>query len=167
MAEKDSPTTKEKFVPKNWKTFTAAELKKLNPQQRAKYVAYEEPNKEVAATMLTCLKRLKDQEYESKKYRQAIDEEALLQRKDQEKLIGQLKAAEARNRLRLMRMRFQALRAQEINHLIACQPTARKAVRLEAFLPPQLDMQNPGDTIDKLERQRIEQILGEDSLMIW
>ncbi|CAI9582556.1 unnamed protein product, partial [Staurois parvus] len=64
-----------------------------------------------------------------------------LEQERQAKVVGQLKAAEARNRIRLMRFRFQCMRAQELNNLISCQPTARDAIRLEVFLPPRTQTQ--------------------------
>ena len=42
------------------------------------------------------------------------------------------------------------LQGQEINHLIACQPTARKAVRLQALLPVKPRYKMPSAKMDKL-----------------
>ena len=41
--------------------------------------------------------------------------------------------------------------AQEISHLIACQPTALKAVRLQALVPSYPDTKDKGDALDKLD----------------
>lgn len=60
------------------------------------------------------------------------------------------RAAEARNRIRIMRLRYQATKAQEISHLISCQPSALKAVRLQALLPIKHDQNGKGDVLDKL-----------------
>ena len=84
----------------------------------------------------------------------ALDESSIDEAEDRdkhEKLIGQLKAAEARNRIRIMRMRYEANRGQEINHLIACQPTARKAVRLQALIPVKPEDRSQGDKLNKIE----------------
>ena len=43
------------------------------------------------------------------------------------------------------------LQAQEISHLIACQPTALKAVRLQALIPAYPDIKDKGDALDKLD----------------
>ena len=43
------------------------------------------------------------------------------------------------------------LQAQEISHLIACQPTALKAVRLQALVPSYPDTKDKGDALDKLD----------------
>ena len=43
------------------------------------------------------------------------------------------------------------LQAQEISHLIACQPTALKAVRLQALLPAYADIKDKGDALEKLD----------------
>ena len=44
-----------------------------------------------------------------------------------------------------------SFQAQEISHLIACQPTALKAVRLQALIPSYPDTKDKGDTLDKLD----------------
>lgn len=41
--------------------------------------------------------------------------------------------------------------AQEISHLIACQPTALKAVRLQALVPAYPEREDRRDKLDKLE----------------
>ena len=41
--------------------------------------------------------------------------------------------------------------AQEISHLIACQPTALKAVRLQALVPSYPEREDRKDRLDKLE----------------
>ncbi|XP_059177840.1 protein LKAAEAR1-like isoform X2 [Physella acuta] len=111
------------------------ELQKLPPQLKSRYMAYQEPPKEVMDA-------------------QAISKKRLLERK--QKLNT---AAEARNRLRVMRLRYQANRAQEISHLIACQPVALKAVRLQALVPPHAEIKEKGDLLDKFSRQRVEALL--------
>lgn len=60
------------------------------------------------------------------------------------------RAAEARNRIRIMRLRYQANKAQEINHLISCQPSALKAVRLQALVPAKSDLTEKDDSLEKL-----------------
>lgn len=148
-----------KFKPRNRKKMEERDLKKLAPQQRSRYLAYEEPSKDVQESQASCQKRLID-----KKKKIAIDnapptEEERSEKDKHEKLIGQLKAAEARNRLRIMRLRYQSSRAQEISHLIACQPTALKAVRLQALIPAYPDIKDKGDALDKLDRERVEGLL--------
>uniref|UniRef100_UPI00398F22D1 protein LKAAEAR1-like n=1 Tax=Pristiophorus japonicus TaxID=55135 RepID=UPI00398F22D1 len=86
-----------------------------------------------------------------------------LEQKKQEHLLGQLKAAESHKKIHNMRLRYQTMRAAEINHLIASQPTARKAIRLEALLPPQQEHINLKDTLDKLQRRRVEEIMNDEA----
>ena len=50
----------------------------------------------------------------------------------------------------LIILRTLSLQTSEINQLIASQPTARKAVRLQALLPVKLDSRSGGDVMDKL-----------------
>ncbi|XP_072591370.1 protein LKAAEAR1 isoform X2 [Vulpes vulpes] len=61
----------------------------------------------------------------------------------QDLLLGVLKAAEARGRIRALRLRYIRLRQQE---------SARAAIRLELLLPPQL---KPTRIPDPLDRQEV------------
>ncbi|XP_060026955.1 protein LKAAEAR1 isoform X2 [Erinaceus europaeus] len=79
----------------------------------------------------------------------------------QDQLLGVLKAAEARGRVRAMRLRYMRMRAEEITLLIQRQKSARAAMRLELFLPPQLKPTRIPDPLDRQERRRVETILEE------
>jgi len=148
-----------KFKAKNRKKVEERELKKLAPQQRSRYMAYEDPPKDIVESQANATKRLVDKKKKYEKDNAPPSEEEVSEKDKHEKLIGQLKAAEARNRLRIMRLRYQSSRAQEISHLIACQPTALKAVRLQALLPAYADIKDKGDSLEKLDRERTEKLL--------
>ncbi|XP_037667114.1 LOW QUALITY PROTEIN: protein LKAAEAR1 [Choloepus didactylus] len=75
----------------------------------------------------------------------------------QDRLLGVLKAAEARGRVRALRLRYTRMRAEEISLLIQQQESARAAIRLELFLPPQL---KPTRIPDPLDRQEVPQAPG-------
>ncbi|XP_076438083.1 uncharacterized protein LOC143277191 [Babylonia areolata] len=152
-----------KFHAYNRRKIPASDLKKLAPQQRSRYLAYEPPPKEVAEAQLNTMRRLRDQKKMTVKRMPVTSGEEELERDKHARLIGQLKAAEARNRLRIMRLRYQANRAQEIGHLIACQPVALKAVRLQALLPPYPDVKDKGDQLDKVDRTRVESLIEDTS----
>ncbi|XP_004586197.2 protein LKAAEAR1 isoform X2 [Ochotona princeps] len=77
----------------------------------------------------------------------------------QDRLIGVLKAAEARGRVRALRLRYNRLRTEEILLLIQHQRSARAAMRLEVFLPPQLKPTRIPDPLHRQERRRVETIL--------
>ncbi|XP_057558136.1 protein LKAAEAR1 [Hippopotamus amphibius kiboko] len=79
----------------------------------------------------------------------------------QDRLLGVLKAAEARGRVRALRLRYARMRAEEISLLILRQKSARAAIRLELFLPPQLKPTRIPDPLDRQERRRVETILEE------
>ncbi|XP_054433449.1 protein LKAAEAR1 [Pteronotus mesoamericanus] len=79
----------------------------------------------------------------------------------QDRLLGALKAAEARGRVRALRLRYTRMRAEEISLLIQRQKSARAAIRLELFLPPQLRPTRIPDPLDRQERRRVETILEE------
>ncbi|XP_008575103.1 PREDICTED: protein LKAAEAR1 [Galeopterus variegatus] len=80
----------------------------------------------------------------------------------QDRLLGVLKAAEARGRVRALRLRYARMRAEAISLLIRQQKSARAAIRLEVFLPPQLKPTRIPDPLDRQERRRVETILEED-----
>ena len=50
----------EDFKPRNWKQLTPAEVKKLPPVQRGRYLAYEEPPKEILEAQEATLKRIRE-----------------------------------------------------------------------------------------------------------
>ncbi|PIK44725.1 hypothetical protein BSL78_18397 [Apostichopus japonicus] len=164
MADKndDAGSNEGRFKPQNRKKLTQREFNNLAPSQKSKYLAYEEPPKSAALAMANSKKRVQEKmkaDQERKKKETSVDEE----KEKYSQLIGQLKAAEARNRLRIMRLHYQNNRAEEIRHLISCQPTAIKAVRLQAMVPPVPEKGSPADSLDKLERSRIESILEDEN----
>uniref|UniRef100_H2YB69 LKAAEAR motif-containing protein 1 n=1 Tax=Ciona savignyi TaxID=51511 RepID=H2YB69_CIOSA len=148
--------------PKTWKKKSPHEIKKMGPQERSRYMAYEEPSKDIQDQLDNAHKRVKNAIQTERSLKPRLNIEDELERHKHSNLIGQLKAAEARNRIRVMRLQYQAMRAHEVKHLIACQPTSLKALRLEALVPPYIDNNNPGDQLDKLDRARVESILEDD-----
>ncbi|XP_072032266.1 protein LKAAEAR1-like [Amphiura filiformis] len=147
--------------PHNRKKLSQREVAALHPVQRSKYLAYEDASKSVADSIANSSKRVQDKkkaDSEFERQEQFVD----VEKEKHSQLIGQLKAAEARNRLRVMRIRYQNNRAQEVKHLISCQPTAIKAVRLQAMVPPVPDRGSPGDGMDKLERKRVETLVEDE-----
>jgi hypothetical protein len=70
-------------------------------------------------------------------------------------------------RIRMMRLRYINNRADDIDHLIQCQPTAVKAVRLEAFLPhDKADKVSHDDNLTPIERRRLEALINDNSSML-
>jgi len=138
----------------------------LNPVQKSRYNAYEEPSKDVVERLANTKKRLVDEKKEREKQNPKPTKEELVEKDQHAKLIGQLKAAEARNRIRIMRLRYQANKAQEINHLISCQPSAMKAVRLQALVPSKSDITEKNDTLEKLARDQVEALLNDETNLI-
>ncbi|KAI0228302.1 hypothetical protein LSAT2_021230 [Lamellibrachia satsuma] len=158
-----SPRDARGWTPRNWNKKTEAELRKLPAILKSRYLAYEEPPKNVTDAQTNTMKRLAAQKrirLLTKKSLHDLDE--LDELAKQEKLVGQLKAAEARNRIRIMRLRYENNKASEVNHLIASQPTARKAVRLQALLPVKPEDRTRGDIMDKLSRRRVETLLEDE-----
>ncbi|XP_044311083.1 protein LKAAEAR1 [Varanus komodoensis] len=128
------------------------DINTMTPKQTARYLAFADPSEpRVKALLATVLM----------KERKAVDQQE--KQVEQKNLIGILKAAEARNRLRNTRLQYQNLRAQEINFLISFQRNAKGAVRLEIFLPPKRNLAKLSDCMNTVQRGRIEEILEDDS----
>ncbi|XP_071958008.1 uncharacterized protein [Antedon mediterranea] len=165
--DKIQPTNsdpKEKFKPQNRKKLSQREINALPPVQRSKYLAYEEPSKNALEAISNSKKRVQEKQKKLNE-NEKIKNEFNVEKEQHSQLIGQLKAAEARNRLRVIRLRYQANRAQEVKHLISCQPTAIKAVRLQVLVPPYPDNDSPGDALDKLQRKRVEELLEDEKCL--
>ncbi|XP_053309872.1 protein LKAAEAR1 [Spea bombifrons] len=147
--------------PKTRRTHTQAELRKLNPMQRARVLAYEQPGKEVAASVLLAKGRLR--EHATKSAQEAPPPRTRdPEQEKQTKVVGHLKAAEARNRIRLMRFRFQCMRAQELANMISCQPAARDAIRLEVFLSSRPEATSSQVSLGRFQRERVEDLVADD-----
>uniref|UniRef100_A0AAZ3QB51 Protein LKAAEAR1 n=2 Tax=Oncorhynchus tshawytscha TaxID=74940 RepID=A0AAZ3QB51_ONCTS len=148
---------------------TKEDVKRMCPQQRARYLAYEEPPKEAKTWMAMSRQRVSAWESSGaggKRHttvgHHQCDERDEEEKKRQDLIIGQLKAAEARNRVRQMRLQYRSMRTQEINLMISCQSSAQTAVRLELLLPTEESKINTIDCLDKLQRKRVEEILDDE-----
>ncbi|XP_055788725.1 uncharacterized protein LOC129861368 isoform X2 [Salvelinus fontinalis] len=148
---------------------TKEEVKRMCPQQRARYLAYEEPPKEAKTWMAMSRQRVSAWQSSGaggKRHTSVghhhCDERDEEEKRRQDLIIGQLKAAEARNRVRQMRLQYRSMRTQEINLMISCQSNAQTAVRLELLLPTEESKINAIDCLDKLQRKRVEEILDDD-----
>ncbi|XP_051961957.1 protein LKAAEAR1-like [Xyrauchen texanus] len=133
---------------------------KMCPQQRARYQVYSEPSKEAQGWMAAASQRV-SAHLINQNSRQIINPASAADARHN-KLTAQLKAAEARNRVRQLRLRYQDLRAQEINLMISCQCNAQRAVRLEQLLPVRERKINHTESMDQLQRQRVEEILEDE-----
>ncbi|XP_062520707.1 uncharacterized protein LOC134195660 isoform X2 [Corticium candelabrum] len=169
---------KEVFQARNWQELTPKDLKKLarSPQALSRYMAYQPLSKEAVAVKEACVKRVREfkrketNSSEKKSKTKELETRQLEECKEttsEEKLkskglIGELRAATARGRLRDIRIRYESNRAREINHLITCQPTAQECVRLEAFIPPQPVLSRIKEPLKKQERLRCEAIMEDD-----
>eukprot|EP00794_Sanderia_malayensis_P012254 gene12254-13516_t len=144
------------------KQLSKKEIQRLNPLERSRYLAYEEPAKDVLRGIEASRKRIAEAKQEMKRLYAPIPIEDALETEKHEQLIGQLKAAEARNRARLLRLHYQRNRGQEVSHLISCQPTAIKAMRLQTLLPPYPKKVEVRDMLGKDERIRVESLLADE-----
>ncbi|XP_053106049.1 protein LKAAEAR1 [Hemicordylus capensis] len=136
---------------KSKKPLPTSNAKKMTPEQMARFLTFADPSDPKVKSMLADVIMA----------RRAVSEEE--KETEQKKLVGVLKSAEARNRLRNARLQYQNLRAQEINFLISFQRTAKGAVRLEVFLPPRKNLARLVDCMDTVQRGRIEEILEDEN----
>ncbi|XP_065897935.1 uncharacterized protein [Dysidea avara] len=154
-----------KYQPKRWKDLSTTQYNKLTSIEKSRYDAYESPPKHIQELQEAALKRVravKQEEKEKVSKNPAISE--VIEQEYNSELIGQLRAAEAKERVNNIRYQFRVDKAQEINHLISQQPSAMEAVRLKCFLQPQ----NPGLTanatvyLNQRQRERCEAILEDE-----
>ncbi|XP_073679720.1 protein LKAAEAR1-like [Garra rufa] len=132
---------------------------KMCPQQRARHEAYSELSKEAQSWMAAARLRVHAHQ-NNQKPRQVCKLTAAAERQNQ--LTAQLKAAEARNRVRQLRQHYEHLKEQEINLMISCQSNAQRAVRLEQLLPVRERKIIHTECMDQLQRRRVEEILEDE-----
>ncbi|KAL1020567.1 hypothetical protein UPYG_G00001790 [Umbra pygmaea] len=146
-------------------------LQGMCPQQRSRYLAYEEPAKEVKSYMSMSRQRLsawqpagaggKRQTPVGRHHSCETDKE---EKRKQEKR-GQ---KEARHRLRKIRLQYQSMRNEEIKLMISGQSNALDAIRLERLLPSEESKTPTADCLSERERKRVEEILeDEDGLTLY
>jgi len=149
------------------KKYRPSQLAKLNPIEKSRYLYYEKPTKEMTIAKEAALKRVRleirqrDAEAEDRR-RKEVEKQ---QQEKHNELIGQLKAAEARNRIRLLRIRYNNVRNGELEQMIAYQPTSIRAVRLQALVPQKNNfLLSKADNMLKNDRHRIEEIIDDEEM---
>jgi len=156
------PDFEEEKHGRNRKHLSKREVQKLHPHEKSRYLAYEEPSKEAQHGINASRKRIAEIKKEMKRLYTPLSSQERAEAQRHEHLIGQLKAAEARNRARLLRLRYEKSRAEEVNHLVSCQPTAIKAMRLQTLLPSYPKRIKARDMLGKDERMRVETLLADE-----
>lgn len=151
-----------KFEPRNWKQLTDKQLSKLTPVERSRYLAYEPPSKEVEERRRESLKRVRETRTFEREHNAGPQLTEMIDFEQNCELVGQLKSAEARQRIRSMKSNYQQDRIAELNHLIASQPTSIQAVRLKSFIPPHLQLPQAPEILSRKERIRCEILLEDD-----
>jgi len=153
----------EGFKAQNWKQLSKVQLTKMNPVEVARYNAYEDPGEETKKEITNTQTRLKElRKARGPTKSKPVDKEVERERIRHEELIGQLKAAEAKNRVYMLRSRYYSRRGDEIDHLINCQPSAIRAVRLQSLLPVRSNKLDFRDIMGKDERIRVESLLEDE-----
>ncbi|CAF3223088.1 unnamed protein product [Rotaria socialis] len=121
-----------------------------------------------------------------KKTKAELEQEAYMARQ-YAIVIGELKAAEARNRIRATRLRFSKSYRDEIDQIIAFQPNALSALRFEAFMTNTASSQKEKvssslhssprtnsalangptkDSLTQIERRRVQNLLLDDQNLL-
>nr|XP_012806888.2 protein LKAAEAR1 isoform X2 [Jaculus jaculus] len=135
-------------------------LAALHPLQRRRHLLFCDLLEDAGAAASIFTRESVDLPYsmpDPRRWTQALE----LPTERQNRILGVLKAAEARARVRALRLRYTRMRAEEIALLIQRQGSARAAIRLELFLPPHLKPTKIQDPLDRQERRRVETILEE------
>ncbi|KAM5217969.1 LOW QUALITY PROTEIN: protein LKAAEAR1 [Hipposideros larvatus] len=130
---------------------TLEKLEAMRPAQRHRHLLFGDLLEDVGATASIFPRESVELGYrmpDLRAWTQSLEQSA----ERQDRLLGVLKAAEARGRIRALRLRYNHLRAEEISLLVQRQKSARAAIRLELFLPPQL---KPTRIPDPLDRQEV------------
>ncbi|XP_069352491.1 protein LKAAEAR1 [Eulemur rufifrons] len=146
--------------PKPGWTLTLERLAAMLPAQRHRHLLFGDLLEDVGAATSIFPRESVELRYrmpDPRVWAQSLE----LPAERQKALLGVLKAAEARGRVRALRLRYTRMREEEISFLIQRQKSARAAIRLELFLPPQLKPTRIPDPLDRQERRRVETILEE------
>eukprot|EP00128_Syssomonas_multiformis_P013774 Colp12_sorted_trinity150504_noHs@8089 len=110
-----------------------SQLRKLTLVERARYLAYEPAPVRAQDAANKAAKRIHTELAELKKSeRRKVD---VKKEQAARELRGWEEAAKAEARILLRLQKFQEVRERELQHLIASQPTALKAVKLESLVP--------------------------------
>lgn len=155
--------TGSKFEPRNWRQLSEKQLQKLPLVQRSRYLAYEPVPKDLQERKGECVRRIRDrktQEYEQQRHQPSLSE--VIEAERNSELVGELKASEARRRLRDMRAGYEQYKLEELKQLIASQPSSIEAVRLKTFVPPSPHTWAAPDLLSKRDRIRCEVLLEDE-----
>ncbi|KAK2503785.1 hypothetical protein MC885_005776 [Smutsia gigantea] len=146
--------------PKPGWALTAERLAAMSPAHRHRHLLFGDLLEDAGAAASTFPRESVELEFRMPDPR-VCTQSLELPAERQDGLLGVLKAAEARGRVRALRLRYSRLRAEEISVLILRQKSARAAIRLELFLAQQLKPTRIPDPLDRQERRRVETILEE------
>lgn len=106
----DSTRANNAFVRRNWHKATPGQIRKMCPQQRARYLAYEEPPKEVQNVMDASRQRVCSRLAALKIQPMPVKNSHEADKRRADTITCQLKAAEALNRMRFLKIRQQQVK---------------------------------------------------------
>ncbi|KAJ3352935.1 hypothetical protein HDU91_005942 [Kappamyces sp. JEL0680] len=140
-----------------------AQLQKMDPRLRAKYLAYEKPTGVLQTQISQSEHRSRKWLTEEHKRMQGEAEEArrkwdLLHRAiedPEKKSVGESLAAEAKSRIRKKKQR-----EYELQHLVEGQSNSIDAIQLKEFLMPTKKMPSSDSIFTSRERARVEELLS-------
>uniref|UniRef100_A0A2K5CNC0 LKAAEAR motif containing 1 n=1 Tax=Aotus nancymaae TaxID=37293 RepID=A0A2K5CNC0_AOTNA len=150
-AGRDEGAAKAGAPPKPGWALTPQGLAALLPAQRRRHLIFGDLMEDVGAAASTFPRGSAEPGHQMP-YPRTWTQPLELPSEHQNLLLGILKAAEARGRVRALRLRYTRMRAEEIALLIQQQKSARASIRLELFLPPQL---RPTRIPEPLDRQEV------------
>ncbi|KAG5284377.1 hypothetical protein AALO_G00026030 [Alosa alosa] len=158
----DSGRTNNAFAYRNRNKATPGEIRKMCPQQRARYMAYEEPPKEIQNEIDASRQRVCARLTSLKMKEVTVSNALEAEKKVGDSITCQLKAAEALSRMHMSKLRRQQVKAKEINLLVCYQPTAWGAISLENLLPLRGAPTRFSDVFVMAERHRVEELLDDN-----
>ncbi|CAI8000005.1 Protein LKAAEAR1 [Geodia barretti] len=129
---------------------------------------YEPPSKEVQEKQMESVKRVRERQAQQRTAQQEqLSLGKLVELEKDSELIGQIKAAEARHRIKSLRECYEKQQDEELQWLINSQPTSLEAVRLKTLLrphpPDHAHSTSIMDPLSHTQRKRCEILIEDDT----
>ncbi|KAI6655105.1 hypothetical protein LOD99_2394 [Oopsacas minuta] len=146
----------------------AEDIRKMCLVQRSRYLAYQKPNKEVEEAQNIAKVRVQTKLQSSRDQLPTENELAVFKLRDQ--LTGELKSAEARARVKNLKLKYEDCRNREMNRIFLAQPTSLRALKLSALLEEPINEAKKirafsrmlgGGCLNEIDRIRCETIIDD------
>ena len=138
---------------------TEPDIRKMGLVQRSRHLAYEKPTKDAedaqqkARVRVQNINTLKKEQLNSFPTREELEA-----RKERDHLTGELKSAEARDRVSSLKSRYEECQKIEMDRILLAQPTSLRALRLSVLLEEPLNNSIKLKSRSKLGRENLNEI---------